>query len=322
MAMNWHAQRNAIAHVLRVAGNVAPEIEARWVTEFVSGAKGGEWIAISTTLVSDEQRQRCDAIVARRVLGEPLQYALGEWSFRDFDVAVDARVLIPRPETEWVVEVGLREAQRVDLREAQRVDLREAQRVDLREAQRVDLRGAQRVDLREAHVADLGTGSGVIAIALAAALPDATVWAVDRSADALVVARANAATNGATRVRTLLGDWFDAFPSTMHNSFSLIVSNPPYISEGEFSLLESEVRDHEPIGALVSGPSGLEAIEALLRGAPRWLLPSAALVCEIAPHQDGAAIEIGLATGAYESVVVYNDLAGRPRVLVARGVAA
>ena len=238
-------------------------------------------------------------MVARRVAGEPLQYVLGEWSFRGLDLLVDPRVLIPRPETEYVVEVALEEAERSGMRRARR-----------------------RLALVEPHasmvVVDVATGSGAIALALEAELPDVEVWATDASEDALTVARANVAGCAATRVRiAAAGDWFDPLPELLRGSVRLIVSNPPYIAEHEMAGLPEEVAAYEPRGALVAGPTGTEAIETLLDRARAWLAPAATFVCEIAPHQAGALTDLGRALG-YREVVVRDDLTGRPRVLVAR----
>jgi len=238
-------------------------------------------------------------MVRRRLAGEPLQYVLGGWGFRGLDLFVDRRVLIPRPETEFVVEVALEEATRAGLRRARR-------RLALVESAPTVV------------VADIGTGSGAIAIALAAELPDAEVWATDVSEDALAVARANVAGCAATRVRvTDPGSWFDPLPSRLRGRLNLVVSNPPYVAEHEVENLPDEVAAHEPYGALVSGPSGTEAIETLLERAPEWLAPGAAFVCEIAPHQAESMAAFARKIG-FAEVRVRDDLTGRPRVLVAR----
>jgi release factor glutamine methyltransferase len=166
-------------------------------------------------------------------------------------------------------------------------------------------------------IADLGTGSGAIAIALAGELPDALVWATDVSTDALEVARANVAGCGQTRVRLSEGSWFEALPDALRGELSLVVSNPPYIAEHEIASLPAEVVGHEPRAALVSGPTGLEAIEELVTAAPPWLARDAAIVVEIAPHQAGAARAMARTAG-FSDIVVREDLTGRPRVLVAR----
>jgi release factor glutamine methyltransferase len=169
-----------------------------------------------------------------------------------------------------------------------------------------------------AVVADLGTGSGAIALALDAELPDVLVWATDASADALDVARANVAGCAATRVRIAHGSWFGALPEALRGSFELIVSNPPYIAEHEVVELPSVVVDWEPRDALVSGPSGMEAVAEIVQEAFDWLHPAGgALVVEMAPHQTAEASGIAEARG-YDEVSVHADLTGRERALVAR----
>jgi release factor glutamine methyltransferase len=293
---DWAAQRGAITRQLAQAGIGSAAAEARWLTETASGYAGAEWLLIADRCPHANAQAHLDAMVARRLRGEPLQYVLGSWAFRGLDLLVDARVLIPRPETEWVVEIALEAAESIGLRRG----------------------GPPAADARTgAVVADLGTGSGAIALALAAELPDALVWATDASPDALEVARANAAGCGATRVRIAEGSWFAALPSDLRGQLALVVANPPYVAEHEVAALPREVAGFEPRAALVSGPTGLEAIEELIGSAPRWLAPSAALVLEIAPHQAVPAVARASAAG-FADVVIRDDLTGRPRVLVAR----
>ncbi len=225
-------------------------------------------------------------MVERRRRGEPLQYVLGLWGFRRLELVVDRRVLIPRPETETVVDVALAE---------------------------LDGLGAGRP-----LVVDLGTGSGAIAISLALEVPRARVWGTDRSEAALAVARANLAGMGgrvAPRVRLAAGDWFDALPEELRGQVDMIVANPPYVGEEE--VLPAEVAEWEPAGALVAGPTGLEAVADILAGAPAWLRRPGVVVVELAPHQ--AEVATGLAVDAgFGPVDVRPDLAGRPRALVGR----
>jgi release factor glutamine methyltransferase len=227
-----------------------------------------------------------EAMVLRRERGEPLQYVVGRWGFRSLDLMVDSRVLIPRPETEQVVEVAVAEIRR-----------------------------------RSASlVADLGTGSGAIALALAAEVPGIQVWATDTSEAALAVARANLAGLGgmaATKVRLAHGSWFSALPAGLRRRLSVVVSNPPYVAETEVADLPSEVAEWEPPEALVAGPSGLEAVEVVLAEAPGWLGVPGAVVMEIAPHHEGRATSIARAAG-FTEVEVHPDLAGLPRTLVGR----
>jgi len=229
---------------------------------------------------------RLDAMVARRRAGEPLQYVLGAWGFRQLDLLVDRRVLIPRPETEVVVEVAL----------------------EL-------LVGRERPYV----VADLGTGSGAIALSLARELPltGVEVWATDVSPDALDVARANLAGLGreAVNVRLTEGDWFDALPAALRGRLDLLVSNPPYVADGD--ALDPAVEEWEPAGALFAGPDGLAAVRVLVDGAVRWLRPGGHLVVELGAGQGDAAAALSRAAGLV-AVGVRPDLAGRDRVLVAQ----
>jgi release factor glutamine methyltransferase len=165
---------------------------------------------------------------------------------------------------------------------------------------------------------DLGTGSGAIAISLAVERPKVDVWATDRSADALAVARANLAGAGrpAARVRLLEGDWYDALPPELAGTVDLIVANPPYI--GATEELPDEVRAWEPAEALVSGPTGLEAIEVIVAGARRWLRAGGALVVEIGAGQAADARRLA-DTAGFAAADVRPDPAGRPRALRATG---
>lgn len=297
--MTWRELRTVAVRALADAGIGPADAEARFMIERASGFDAGEWLDIAEAVPTERAEQSLRDMVRRRVAGEPLQYVLGGWDFRGLDLFVDRRVLIPRPETEYVVEVALEEAARSGLRRTRR-------RLALVESGAV------------APVVDIGTGSGAIAIALAAELPDVEVWATDVSDDALTVARANVAGCAATRVRvTGAGEWFDPLPANLRGAVRLIVSNPPYVAEREIAELPEEVAEYEPRLALVSGPSGTEAIERLLELAPDWLAPDAAFVCEIAPHQAVSMSDYARALG-YPDVSVHDDLTGRARVLVAR----
>lgn len=294
---SWRELRAETRERLAAAGIEPAAAEARWLTERASGYGASEWAAVERADALARNVAHLDAMVARRLAGEPLQYVLGEWSFRGHDLLVDGRVLIPRPETEWVVELALREAARMGLRRG---------------------RSSRMSAAEPTHaVADLGTGSGAIAIALESELPDALVWATDASADALAVATANIAGAGATRVRTARGDWFDALPDELRGRLALVVSNPPYVTEDELVSLPAVVRDYEPARALVSGPTGMEAIDVIVRDARDWLRPDGALVVEIAEMRaDG--VRAAAEAAGFASVEVADDLTGRPRALIAR----
>ena len=268
------------------------DVEARWLVEDVSGLDRSRWTEPATA----DGRARLAALAERRLAGEPLQYVLGRWSFRGLDLLVDPRVLIPRPETEVVAEVAIAEARRLPGG------------------------GGNGGRAGRFTVADLGTGSGALALALAAELAEAEVWATDMSPAALEVARANLAAirpAAASRVHFAEGMWYEALPARVRGRLRVIVSNPPYVTEAEFADLPAEVRGHEPAGALVAGPTGRECLDHLVAGGLQWLEPGGALVLEIAPDQAGPLRTTAEAAG-YDAVAVHRDLAGRDRVLVAR----
>jgi release factor glutamine methyltransferase len=285
------------------AGIATADAEARWL---LGEASGVDPLAaeIDDGVVSARARRTLDGMIERRVCGEPLQYVLGSWSFRGIDLMVDHRVLVPRPETEITAQIAIDEAVRRGARHG---------RDDGGRA------GAWTAAVTEYSVADLGTGSAAIALALATELPEAAVWATDVSPEALAVARANLAGMGsaAARVRLLEGDWFDALPEELRGRLRVVVANPPYIADAEVADLPPEVARYEPRLALVSGPTGLEAISRVIAGAGEWLEPGGALVVELAPHQAADAAGRARAAGLGD-VRVELDLSGRERVLVAR----
>jgi release factor glutamine methyltransferase len=267
----------------------APEAEARWIVEEVTGLEGAELVLGLAEPATVRGVARLDALVERRIGGEPIQYVLGHWSFRHLDLLCDRRVLIPRPETEQVVEVALAELDRV------------------------------RIGRPAGHrqvVVDLGTGSGAIALAMATERPGTDVWGVDRSSDALAVARANLAGLGmaGTRVRLVQGSWFEPLPVDLRGAVDLVVTNPPYVGGSED--LPPSVRDWEPVEALVPGPSGLEAYEVLLVEAGSWLAPGGAFVAEIGAGQ-GPAVAGLAASAGLDEVRVVADHAGLDRAVVA-----
>lgn len=264
--------------------------EARWLVEEVSGFDAAELIVQRDRPVSGRAAARLHELLERRRAGEPIQYVLGRWGFRSLDLFVDQRVLIPRPETETVVDHALAAVDRVA--------------------------SVRTVGDEAVRVVDLGTGSGAIALSVAAERTNTEVWATDTSADALAVARANLAGLGrpARRVRLASGHWFDALPDDLRGCIDLVVSNPPYIADHE--ALPDDVARWEPVGALRSGPTGLEALELIIDGSREWLSPEGSIVLELAPVQ---ARELRAhAIGAGYEATVEPDLVGRDRVLVAR----
>ena len=267
------------------------EQEARWLCEHASGLDRVELDAARDEVVSQRCGVALRAMVARRLTGEPLQYVMKSWAFRHLDVLVDNRVLIPRPETEVVVQVALDLAREMISKTNSKL-----------------------------RVADLGTGSGVIGLSLASELPRGSneVWLTDLSADALEVARANLAGLGLINgdVRVALGSWFAALPSELKNSFDLIVSNPPYIGVYDPSV-ESSVLNHEPHLALFAGSDGLDAYREIVSHSGEWLATDGWIVLEIG-HQQGDAVSELLAQNSFNQIEIRKDLAGRDRIALAK----
>jgi release factor glutamine methyltransferase len=221
------------------------------------------------------------ALLRRRIDREPLAYIVGHREFYGIEITCSPAALIPRPETEMLVAFALDESRR-----------------------------------REGSItfADVGTGGGAVAIAIASNAPDSRITATDRSAQALELAAENAERHGvAHRIDLRCADLLDGL-----GTFDVIVANLPYVREGEWAALPPEIRDHEPRDALVGGPTGLEIVERLLRAAPQHLAGGAALAAEIGDAQGAAALEIGRACFPDAAVCVKNDLAGLDRVLIIR----
>ena len=267
------------------------EQEARWLCEHASGLDASEFNSGLSELVSERCGAALREMVRRRILGEPLQYVMQCWSFRHLDVLIDPRVLIPRPETELVVQVALDSVRST----------------------------AQKIDSKM-RIVDLGTGSGVIGLALASELPiaSAEVWLTDISNDALDVARANLAGLGLVDgdVHIAQGDWFSALPSDLKNSFDLIISNPPYIAVYDASV-ESVVRDYEPHLALYAGTDGMDAHRQIISQASEWLVARGLLVLEIG-HEQGLEIRNLLEENGFDSIEIRQDYSQRDRIALAR----
>jgi release factor glutamine methyltransferase len=258
---------------------------ARWLCEVATAAHGEEFIAALDEPATQRMVAHLDAMLERLRRGEPLQYVLGRWGFRRLDLAVDTRVLIPRPETELVAAAAIALAEACG---------------------------------PSVTIADLGTGSGAIGLAIADELPLAgtTVWITDADPDALDLARANLTGIGraAVNVRVAHGSWFDALPDDLR--FDVIVANPPYIAEGS-SDLEDAVREWEPHRALFSGADGLDDTRHLVRGAPAHLAAGGWLVLEIGADQGPAVREL-FESNDYADIEIRADLAGHDRIVLGR----
>src|SRR2546423_1182621 len=251
--------------------------------------------------VSDADAQRYSALLARRAAGEPTQHLTGKQEFWGLEFEVTPDVLIPRPETEHVIEVAL---------------------------DRIGLRGRRQITRGAGlHIADVGTGSGCIAVALAKELPEATLYATDISSSALEVARRNASRHGVSdRIRFLecnllvgtdVGPGADRGKAGEKRAyFDLIVSNPPYIGRREAATLPREVGEHEPACALYGGEGGHEVYADLIAQAAQHLSPGGILVLELG-HDSLAAVNPLLDAATWTNVSVTNDLAGTARVIAA-----
>ncbi len=273
---------------LAAAGVASPDSDARRIVEQASGFEGAELTLGLREPATVRGVTAFDAMLARRLAGEPLQYVLGRWGFRTLDLLVDRRVLIPRPETEVLAGVAIDELDRMI--------------------------GGRRTSL---VAVDLGTGSGAIGLSIAVERPDAHVVLTDASPDALAVARANLAGIGsaATRVTIVEGDWFAALDPGLAGSIDMIVSNPPYVAPDDD--LPAEVADWEPTSALVAPDAGLAHLGVIVDTAPAWLRPDGSLVLEMAPTQTDTVASQAISVG-YRDVEVIDDLAGRPRIVRAR----
>jgi release factor glutamine methyltransferase len=263
-----------LGELVREAAAQIGRLEARVLLAHVLERPASYLIAHADDLLEAGPRARFEALVARRRAGEPVAYLVGTREFYGRSFRVDQRVLIPRPETELIVDLA-------------------------REAFPA---GAPRV-------LDLGTGSGALAVTLACEWPQARVVAVDASEEALAVAQANGARLGAA-VHWLRSDWFDALAAEAR--FELIVTNPPYVRLGDPHLAEGDVR-FEPASALASGPDGLDDIRRIVAGAARFLAPAGQILIEHG-YDQAAAVRPLLEAAGFGQVRSWCDLAGIERI--------
>ena len=272
--------------VKRTQGEVGERTVAQWLCEHASGCDAGEFSDILDELVSERSAQYLQSMLTRYATGEPLQYVMGRWAFRRLDLLVDSRVLIPRPETELLVEHVTRYA-----------------------LQKIRDVG------RGVAIADLGTGSGAVGLSLLHELPfeSAEVWMTDVSEDALHVARANAAGVGhnAVGARFGHGSWYEALPEDLRGSLDVIVSNPPYIATGD-PLVGESVLKWEPHSALFAGKDGLNDLRVVVSGATEWLVPGGLLAVEMGFTQATVVSQLFESAG-FKNMSVHKDLAGLDR---------
>ncbi len=259
-----------------------PALEARVLLRRALGFTEMEILAFPDRPVSASGVRRYRRAIARRAARVPFAYILGEREFWSIPLTVGPGVLIPRPETELLVETVLALAGNGD-----------------------------------ETIAEIGTGCGAVAVALAKEMPGARIIATDISRRALLLARKNAARQGAGNIEFRGGDLFAPLRrAALQAGLDILVSNPPYVAESAWVLLEPEVRDFEPKRALVAGPSGLETIVRLVAGAPEFLKPGGSLVFEIGRGQARAVK--ALLKNPWTDVSLKHDLRGIPRAAAAR----
>lgn len=264
-----------VGAALAAARRELAAVDARVLLCHVLARDAGYLIAHDAEPLDAAQRAAFAALVARCAAGEPVAYVTGEREFHGRPFRVTADVLIPRPETELLVDWAL------------------------------EMLPAD----RPARVLDLGTGSGCVALCVALARPRAGVVAVDRSAAALAVANENARRLGAANVALRESDWFRALDG---ESFDVIVSNPPYVETGDPHLEQGDLR-YEPAAALASGADGLDAIRAIVAGAPAHLAPGGCLIVEHGYDQAARCRALFGAAG-FDHIASRRDLAGIERV--------
>jgi release factor glutamine methyltransferase len=281
--LNIQDRVTAAAARLSAAGIARDEAErdARLLARWVLGWDAARLVAQGRDPQPPELAARYDAIIERRARREPVAYLVGHQEFWGLDFDVSPAVLIPRPETELIVEAV------------------------------IERFAKSAAPLR---IADVGTGSGCLAVALAYELPRARIVATDTSHEAIAIARRNAARHGVSdRIDLRRTDLLDG----IEGPFDLIVSNPPYVPEIDRPTLPPEVRDHEPAAALFAGPDGMTIIERLLKQAHDRLRDGGTLVMEFGHGQSVAIQALVNQTGRFAGVRVRQDLQGIPRVLIA-----
>jgi len=285
----WQWRSSAINAA--IATDVSPS-EVDWLLQEVAGLDRlalrlesfKDWSAIALKLPLEDLEHLWQRRLNDRL---PVQYIAGVTPWRQFKIAVSSAVLIPRPETEYLIDLAV-----------------------------VAARGATL--LQQGHWADLGTGSGAIALGLADVLSKATIHAVDCSSDALAIAQQNALNSAlADRIRFYQGSWWEPL-ELLKGQFSGMVSNPPYIPTNTVSTLQPEVLDHEPHLALDGGTDGLDCIRHLIEISPTYLRPGGVWLVEMMAGQADAVREMLQNQGSYCNVEIHPDLAGIERFAVAQ----
>jgi len=280
---------NNAATLLSTAGITNARLDAEVLLSHII-LKDRVWLITHRDDVLDDNHQREFAdVIQRRTRREPLQHIIGNQEFWGLEFIVSPDVLIPRPETEFIIEAALAIVQDRNT---------------------------------PVRIIDLCTGSGCIAVSLAKELTAARIIATDASEKALAVARENTRRHGVSeQIRFLPGDLFEPLEELdIRGQIDIIVSNPPYVQAGDLSTLQPEVRDYEPEMALIAGPGGTEIAKRIIQLSPEYLKKNGALIMEMGLGQAEALTRMVEATGAYGDRELLKDLAGIERVIVARKV--
>lgn len=266
------------------AGIEAAEREARWLIEHALGLTGSSQLVERARALTENEMAKVDVLVGRRTAREPLQYILGTQEFCGLEFEVNPSVLIPRPETELLVQEVIRRLPRGF----------------------------------SPTVIDVGTGSGCLAVTLARAAPNAKIFATDLSTDALQTAKRNARRHGVdTVIRWLEGDLLAPLAGVCGDgTVTVIVANPPYIRDSEWSELQPEVGGYEPRMALVAGPTGTELHERLLDEAVNYLAPGGVLAMELGQGQSAKIRAMVETMSAYAGAEILPDDAGIDRIVI------
>lgn len=265
---------------LQAAKIEAPEADARILLKLALGVDEAALVAASQMPISEQQQARFESLITRRIAGEPVARIVGHKEFWSRSFKLNADTLVPRPETETLVEAALAIFPERD------------------------------APLR---VLDLGTGSGILLAAILAERPQASGIGVDRSESALAIARENLEALGlAGRARLIRGDW----SASLGQTFDLVIANPPYISSREITALAREVREHDPRLALDGGADGIDAYRNIIAELPHLLSRNGAAVLELGIGQEPLVAELAHAQGLLVSGPARHDLGGVPRALI------
>jgi release factor glutamine methyltransferase len=274
---------------LRKAGLDQPRLEAEMLLALCLGLDRLQLKLRQDDTLEVADKKRFNAFVQRRCSGEPYAYIRGGKDFYGRFFNVNSHVLIPRPETEMIVDIAIR-----------------VTRVMAGKSEKV------------INCIDLGTGSGVLAITMALEIDQIKVWAVDISEEALAVAEHNAcALKADQKIIFCCGSYLDALSGLSHPRFDLIISNPPYINGVAMAVLPLSIKNYEPAQALYGGVDGLDGYRHIIAHTARHINRPGALIMEIGDSQQKEVESMCIETGLFNSVTTHNDLAGRPRVVEA-----